>query len=674
MQILRVFKKILLLQSILFLILQAHALSVPPQPLAPILPARSGMQVVKPESILNLPPLNFNDATMSWLDDSNIIYCSPPTESLNEWNIESINIITKKRTLLGHGWNAKPSPDGKWIGFIHGENEKTQFWLMSSDGSNSKQISYVPQGIFPSYYSDFAWSSDSKQIALFYKPNFKNYEPSFPESVINLFNVETSESSQLISMDAFIADLSWLPNSNVLLFRKEITSVGNPGKDDHESILTLRLQDKQIKSLAEFDGLQQLLAPTSSFDGKQIAFMYDADNPAFNFMTSLGLVHNNSNSNSILIRRLTNEMQLMSPTWSKNNRSIYAIRTYGPYRQIYSFNAESGLPKQITKNSLNISDYAVSPDGAKIVWLGQDPQGNHRVQIATNNGQDVTNIISVSEASDNTALSEVREISWNSPDYPVSMKGLLFLPLNYIPDQKYPLIVDIHGGDIGASLAAGPVGSLLMTTSLEWHMWAAKGYAVFVPEFRSSGNFGSLGISRDFLKNHDRLGGDLKDINSCIDKLIADGLVDEQHIAIIGHSAGGLRANWITATTHRFKTVVSSDGWADEYITALREPPNKRIYEQMGGSPQEVPENYLKNSPLQNAIGATIPTLFFKGNPKLGATDDYYESTSAFNDFLKSQGVETEFIYFSDEGHVFQKPENRKTTLERSIQWIDSHI
>jgi dipeptidyl aminopeptidase/acylaminoacyl peptidase len=65
-----------------------------------------------------------------------------------------------------------------------------------------------------------------------------------------------------------------------------------------------------------------------------------------------------------------------------------------------------------------------------------------------------------------------------------------------------------------------------MSTPLEWHMWAAKGYAVFVPEFRSSASFGSLAITRDDLQEHDLINCDIKDIIAGVDSLITQGIVD----------------------------------------------------------------------------------------------------------------------------------------------------
>lgn len=119
------------------------------------------------------------------------------------------------------------------------------------------------------------------------------------------------------------------------------------------------------------------------------------------------------------------------------------------------------------------------------------------------------------------SLSEVREIEWQANDYPTPVRGLLVMPLHDDSQHAYPLIIDIHGGDAVSRLQL--FGGLFVNSPLEWHMWAAQGYAVFVPDFRSSASFGSQAITRDLLKNHDRLTGDLNDIEAGVNYLIHSG-------------------------------------------------------------------------------------------------------------------------------------------------------
>jgi dipeptidyl aminopeptidase/acylaminoacyl peptidase len=643
------------------------------QPLTSPLPARFGTKVITPNWLLSAYQENTERPIVKWLDDTHILYTFPPQQANQKWTIELFDVRGGKHKVLGVGANPTPSPDGQWIAFTQGEKESKQLWITDHNGSNLKQLSHIEGGL-NDYSFEFAWSPDSKYIALVHQPSFPYWEKKEPpQSTIDIINTTTGQSQHIASFDASIRSLSWFPNGKELLFVKErIGSLYNE-EEDRDWIQSLDINDGPVRTLAEFDGLQQSLRPVSSPDGQWIAFMYDADNPTFNFMPSIGLIPNDSSVSNILppITRLTHELKLYSPRWSPDSQRIYVLRDYGAYKQIYAIDAKTGEPSQITHAPLNIESYALSPDGAQLAWIGQDAQATRVLRVASSDGRNVKDLAIIPEAPKDMALSEVREVEWESPDYPARLRGLLFLPLNYREGTRYPLIVDIHGGGEGANIYLS--GGILVSTPLEWQIWTAKGYAVFVPEFRSSASFGSLAITRDEFQEHDLINCDIKDIEAGVDSLIEKGIVDPHRIAAIGHSAGARRVNWLTATTHRFQAVISKEGWADEWIEAFSAPPLKRTFLMFGGAPWEIPQNYQKNSALFHCYGAATPTLFLMGNPELGGADPYNTVPMLYN-AIKAQGVETEYVKYPDEGHVFEQQTNQRDALQRSIKWIDDHM
>lgn len=647
------------------------------QPLTAALPAKLGTNTVTPDWILNLPDISDDQPSIQWIDNAHLIYASPKAEDgQQKWKIETIDLSTGTQKFLTEGLMPKPSPDGEWIAFSKGEGKEKQLWIISRNGTDPKQISQVEGGLGVYAYSyDFAWAPNSKQIALKHQPFLESWERIEPaKSKIDLINITSGQSKEIASFDASIFNLSWFPNGEQLLFMKEHSGLDYNTGEDHTWVQSINITDGHVRTLAYFEGLQQALRPTSSPDGQFVAFTYDADNPDFNYMLSVGIVSTDLiNKDEIpSIKQLTHELQLGGPKWSRDGKRIYVVRRLGAYRQIYAVDIKTGELTQITNVPLSLEGYGISPDGKQLVWIGQDAQGVRIIQTGDSNGGDVRDIMINPGASEDIALGEVREIEWEVSTYPVPMRGLLFLPLNYQEGTRYPLIVDIHGGDVGATIHLR--GGILVSTVFEWHMWAAKGYAVFVPEFRSSGSFGSLAVTRDYLQEHDRFNCDIIDINAGVDKLISQGIVDSSRLAVIGHSAGSARANWLTVATHRYRAVISKEGWADEWITALKKSkPLKRHNQVFGGAPWEVPENYLKNSAIFHSSGATTPTLFLMGNSKLGGADEF-ETVHMLYNSLKGQGVETEYIKYEDEGHCFQRPENRRNALEKSIQWIDLHM
>lgn len=648
---------------------------LPPEPtLTSPLPARGGSKVVTADWLLDFPHYGESSPVIKWLNNTHLLYSSPSKENKEQWVIEVLDVRNGASQLLGEGSFPNPSPDSQWIAFILGKEESRQVWIMRSDGTDRKQLSHVQGGLADSsYFFEVAWSPDSKKIALRHMPEYREWEKKeIPKSTIDILDVETGQSKQLASFDAYLRNLSWLPNGKDLLFMKERIGHRYKVEVDQVWVQTANVNDGHLRTLAQFDGLQQSLTPTSSPNGKLVALMYDADNTVYDYMPSLGIVSNDQTNLDTIppITRLTHEIKLRSPQWSLDGQRIFVLRKYGAYNQLHSIDAKTGAASQITNAPLDIGRYALSPDGSQLAWIGEDAQATRILRVASGDGKNVNDLLITPGVPKDMALSEVREIDWKTPDYPVRMRGLLLMPLNYQKGTRYPLIVDIHGGGAGANILM--TGGILENTPLEWHMWAAKGYAVFVPEFRSSASFGSLAIIRDDLQEHDLINCDIKDIEAGIDELIAQGIVDGDRLTAIGHSAGGRRMNWLLATTHRFKGVVSKEGWADEWIQCFNEPPSKRIFSMFGGAPWEVPKNYQKNSAIFHSGGATTPTLFLMGNPELGGADPYKTVHMLYN-AIKAQGVETEYVTYPDEGHNFEKPENRRDALERTIKWIDGH-
>jgi dipeptidyl aminopeptidase/acylaminoacyl peptidase len=643
------------------------------QPLTKTLPAKAGEKIITPDWLLTLPNDTDNYPKINWLNNDQIVYATPPNMHKKIWSIEIRDVNTNEHHLLGEGALPLPSPDGQLIAFIKGEKTAKQLYLMDAKGNNIKQLSHIENGL-GDYFSEFCWSPDSNQIALVHKPfiEYWSKEPQ-PKTSINIIDIKSGQMNQIASFEESIDYLSYFPNGDELLFMKMRIGSLYKEDEDHEWIQSLNIKNGHLRTLAMFDGLQQFLSPICAPNGEKIAFTYDADNPEYNFMLSIGLVSNDpKNSNTLpSVNRLTYELKLFSPRWSNDSQHIYVRRDYGAYRQIYIIDTKTGKPTQITNAPLNVRNYDLSPDGLRLAWVGQDAQGTFILRVASNDGHNVKDLINIPAIPNDMALSEVREIDWQAPNYPARMRGLLVMPLNYQKDTSYPLIVDIHGGGAGAQIYLD--GNILLNTPLEWHMWAAKGYAVFVPEFRSSASFGSLAITRDEFQNHDLVNCDIKDIEAGIDSLIAAGIVDKNRLAAIGHSAGARRANWLVASTHRFRAVVSKEGWADEWIEIYNQTPSKRINKMFGGAPWEVPQNYFKNSALFHAKGATTPTLFLMGNPEKGGLDTS-NSVNKFYNALKAQGIETAYVKYNDEGHVFEQPANRRDALERSIRWIDDHM
>lgn len=342
--------------------------TIPDQALTSPLPAKAGSKTITPDWLLALPNATDNYPEIKWLNNKQIVYATPPNMHQKIWSIEIRDVNTNEHHIVGEGALPKPSPNGQFIAFIKGEKTAKQLWLMDNKGNNIKQLSHIENGL-GDYFSEFCWSPDSSQIALAHQPfiEFWSKEPQ-PKASINIIDIKSEQMNQIASFKEAIRYLSYFPNGDELLFVKErIGSLYNE-EEDHEWIQSLNIKNGHLRTLASFDGMQQLLMPISSPNGEKIAFTYDADNPEFNYMLSIGLVSNDpkNSDKSPSINRLTHEIKIFSPRWSNDSQHIYVRRDYGAYRQIYTINTITGNPTQITSAPLNVRNYDLSPDGSRL--------------------------------------------------------------------------------------------------------------------------------------------------------------------------------------------------------------------------------------------------------------------------------------------------------------------
>lgn len=319
------------------------------QPLTNALPARKGVHRITLEWLINNVSNNFEKSSIRWLDNEHIIYTIPPSNITSKTLIELVNINHGARMTLGKGLIPNPSPNGKWIAFIGEENNQKQLCVMKTDGTNVKLLTNFSGGLkgYPGYQYGFAWSNDSNFIALHYQDhnsvskndsemNIANSQTSaisieqlkakFQLNKIDVINITTEEVKNIHSTDFSLRNLSWLPNDKILVFMVEINGLIF-NENDYTWVQTINIINGQINVLAEFDGLQQLLHPTVSPDGNKIAVMYDADNPIFNFMPSIGIINIDQNLSIAIspLKQFTHELKLKLLVWSKDNSFIFAV-------------------------------------------------------------------------------------------------------------------------------------------------------------------------------------------------------------------------------------------------------------------------------------------------------------------------------------------------------------
>ena len=258
-------------------------------------------------------------------------------------------------------------------------------------------------------------------------------------------------------------------------------------------------------------------------------------------------------------------------------------------------------------------------------------------------------------------------IRWKSRDN-TKIEGVLFKPSGFDPTRKYPLVVMVHGGPATASLEF----------QLDWEdrwfyptlQFLARGILVLKPNYR-----GSDGRGHAFLElNHGNVGtGELCDVESGVDYLIAQGYVDAARVGCAGWSYGGFVAAFVSTHSDKFAAVSVGAGitnWMDYHASSEFYRFTEKVF---GSSPQAIPEAYRRASPGTTEIKKRTPTLIQHGD-----ADGVVPFTNAqeLHHSLKAQGVPVELFRYLGIGHGIPNiaPAAARSVMSQNLKWFCHYL
>ncbi len=241
---------------------------------------------------------------------------------------------------------------------------------------------------------------------------------------------------------------------------------------------------------------------------------------------------------------------------------------------------------------------------------------------------------------------------------------MLHKPADYDPKRKYPLLVKIHGGPTGVSQPrflpndyAYPVQAFL-----------EKGALILEPNYRGSAGYGA----KFRALNVRNLGvGDMWDVMSGVDALIAKGIVDPNKLAAMGWSQGGYISAFLTTHTDRFKAISVGAGisdWTTYYVSTDITP---FTLQYLGATPWDDPQIYAKTSPITTIRQAKTPTLI-----QQGSADHRVPVPDSFELYrgLLDQHVDARLILYTGFGHGIDKPKSALALVQANLDWFSHFI
>lgn len=322
--------------------------------------------------------------------------------------------------------------------------------------------------------------------------------------------------------------------------------------------------------------------------------------------------------------------------------------------------AEAPLPLDPGVTYLS-GNQPLSPDGSKLLATrsGADSPSNlYLVDLAANTARPATQLAMASLTPEVLPKSTV--VTFKSFDGTL-VSAVMTMPFNLKRDGSNPAIVIPHGG---------PTSATQDGFSQYAAAFASRGYVVIAPNFRGSTGYGDAFQNANY---KDLGGGDLKDTVAAKQFLVSTGYVDKGKVGIFGGSYGGFMTLMaIGRTPDEFAAAVQWFGIIN-WNTMYRDQDERLKAYQRGllGTPEDSPEVYKASSPLTYLSAAKAPLLTIQGENDIRVPRGQAQEV---NDLLKAKGNIVETIFYPQEGHGFDRRENRLDSLRRTVAWFDTYL
>ena len=245
--------------------------------------------------------------------------------------------------------------------------------------------------------------------------------------------------------------------------------------------------------------------------------------------------------------------------WSPDSRYLYFVTGIGGARHLFRVSPTGGAVEQVTRGARRLNGLDIDDAFRRMTYTVGDfdrPPDVYSADIDGTNERRLTNVHGDFLADVQLASRPSTSVHWKSYDG-TAVEGFLIFPYGYDENTRYPLIVVSHGGPHSASGYG---------FNFKNSFFAANGYFVFLPNFRSSTGYGDAfkwGTWGGWGTN------DGEDVLAGVDYLIEQYPIDRHRVGATGHSYGGILTNWlITRYPDRFAAAVSGAGasnWTSNY-------------------------------------------------------------------------------------------------------------
>ncbi|WP_283709066.1 S9 family peptidase [Pseudoalteromonas prydzensis] len=475
--------------------------------------------------------------------------------------------------------------------------------------------------------------------------------------IVDLANADKPLTPQPLNVANYVSDVNWAAQGDKLLVKTQPTAL----IDDKYTKSQWHLFDiasNQVTMSFATEG--KLDGAELSHDGRYIAILGAEDK------------HDPATGRLFLADTKTGEVTDWLPNfmghivdfeWSNKRNTLNFIANVGTQSFVASIKTGSNKYKKLIKEGEFIASNLSISDSDKTIAL-RGNTAKHPNEVFIVRGSKAQRLTDSNTWLNDKRFAKQETISLQARDG-VEIDGVLVYPLDYSEGTRYPLIMSVHGGP-----ESHDKDGWVTNYSRPGQMGAARGYAVFYPNYR-----GSTGKGVDYSKlgQNDYAGKEFDDLVDFKDHLVGMGLVDGKRVGITGGSYGGYASAWgATKLTEHFAASVMFVGVTNQLSKfGTTDISNEMNLVHARSYPWDKWQWYLERSPIYWAGQSKTPLLIMHGkdDPRVHPA----QSMELYR-YMKVQGKDVRLVYYPGEGHGNRKVAAQYDYSLRLMRWMDNYL